>query len=273
VGWRIAFTIFAAAVFLIVVPMASLFLRHRPQDMGLLPDGIKQAPEGEPKAGKGEDLSIVDHEWASVDWTLPRAFKTHRLWLLLGVALMLGIIVNFPQVHQVAYITDKGYSSMFAVITFSIFGLLNGIGPLGGLISDRIGREMSATLGAASIITSMAVALSITGAGMEWAWYISSVSYGLGIGLIAPTLPATYGDVFAGRNLGSIIGFINMGFGLGGAVGPYIAGYIYDVNKSYSLAFVMVLVAACIVTTLLWLAGPRKVRLVTGRTPKRAVSQ
>jgi MFS family permease len=231
VGWRTAFMIFGAAVFFVVVPLTSIFMRHRPQTMGLLPDGVREMPENEDKSASKHDISVVDPKWASTDWTLARAFKTYRLWILLGVAFMMGIMVNFPQVHQVAYITDIGYSPMLAVTTFTVFGLLNGIGPLGGLISDRIGRERCATL---------------------------------------PTLPSTYGDLFAGKNLGSIIGFINMGFGIGGAVGPYIAGYIYDVGGSYTAAFIMVLAVALIQATLMWLASPRKVRLVAGRTSSRS---
>ena len=268
VGWRTAFMIFAAAVFVIVVPMTSLLMRHRPQDMGLLPDGAEQEPESGPETRKEHDASIVDREWVSVEWTLFQAFKTYRLWLLLAAGIVWGMVVNFPQVHQVAYITDIGYSPMFAATAFSIFGILMGIGPLGGLLSDRIGRERSITLGATSTVIGVALALSVRGTGMEWAWYVSSISYGLGIGLIAPTLPAIYGELFAGKNLGSIIGFINAGFGVGGAIGPYVAGYIYDVTGGYTLAFVIMMAAAFIQTTLMWLVAPRKVRLTGGRMPE-----
>jgi len=268
IGWRAAFMVFAAAVFVIVVPVTSLFMRHRPQDMGLLPYGVKQETESGPEKKKEKDASIIDHEWASVEWTLFRAFKTYRLWLLLVAAIVWGMMINFPQVHQVAYITDIGYSPMFAATAFSTFGILTGIGPLGGLLSDRIGREWNVTLGAASTIIGIALALSVRGADMEWIWYISSVSYGLGIGLIAPTLPAVYGELFAGKNLGSIIGFINAGFGIGGAIGTYLAGFIYDTNESYTLAFVMIMVATFIQITLMWLIAPRKVKLAGRRMAK-----
>ncbi len=267
VGWRTAFMVFAVATFVVVVPITSIFIRHRPQDMGLLPYGAKKLAGSEFKTEKEHDASIVSPEWASVEWTLLRAFKTYRLWLLFTVAMMMGIMVNFPQVHQVAYITDIGYSPMFAVTTFSIFGLLNGIGPIGGFISDHIGRERCCTLGGASVAISMVAAISVRGVGMEWVWYVSAISYGIGIGLLAPTLPATYGELFAGKNLGSIIGFINTGFGIGGAIGPFIAGYIYDVTTSYIFAFVIVLVAAFSLIGLMWLVAPRKIRLVAGKTP------
>ncbi|MFC1994838.1 MFS transporter [Chloroflexota bacterium] len=271
VGWRAAFLVFAAAVFFIVAPLTGIFTRHRPQDKGLLPDGAKQPTESELETRKSYDASIVDHKWVSVEWTLPRALKTYRLWLLWVAAMMNGILFNFPQVHQVAFITDVGYSAMFAVAMFSILGLLNGIGPFGGFLSDRIGRETCFTLGVSSVAIGILVAFFIRGPGLEWAWYISAACYGLGLGLSQPMLPAIYGDLFAGRNLGSIIGFANAGFGVGGALGPYLAGYIYDVTGSYTLSFLLVLAAAPILIAMAWLVAPRKVRLVAGRISKRPV--
>lgn len=272
VGWRSAFVVFAIAIIIIVIPLTTIFIRHRPQDIGLSPDGKEEVNEDKLQTKRRPDASIVDHEWASVEWNLPRAFKTYRLWLLFLVAILMGIVVNFPQVHQVAFVTDVGYSSMFAVTVLTIFGLLNGIGPIGGFISDRIGRETAYTIGATSIAISMALALSVRDVGLEWVWYLSVITYGFGIGIMAPTLAATYGDLFAGRNLGSIIGFINTGFGVGGAIGPYVAGYIYDVTQSYIPAFIMILATAASVGPLMWLAGPRKVRLVAGKTPKESLS-
>jgi len=270
VGWRNAFIIFAMATLAIVIPLTSIFMRHRPQDIGLLPDGDSRTSQSRAETEKRDNASVIDRRWAATEWSLPLALKTRRLWLCIMVAVMMGVVVNFPQVHQVAFITDIGYSSMFAVTVFSIFGLLNGIGPIGGLISDRIGRETGITLGAISIAIGTTIALSISRTGLEWAWYLSVICYGLGIGLLAPTLAATYGDLFAGKNLGSIIGFINAGFGIGGAIGPYLAGYIYDVTGNYTLAFIMVLSSAFILVPLIWLVAPRKVRLVAGRISRRS---
>jgi nitrate/nitrite transporter NarK len=76
---------------------------------------------------------------------------------------------------------------------------------------------------------------------------------------VTPTLPAIYGDLFLGRSLGSIIGFINIGYGIGGALGPLLAGYIYDVTGEYTIGFVMVIAAILLGVVLVWVVGPRKV--------------
>jgi len=257
VGWRVAFMIFAGGLFAIAVPLNIAFIRHRPQDMGLLPDGVKRPMGSELERRERSDTAIIDQEW-----TLPRALRSYRLWLLLVIVSTIGLVENFPKVHQVAFITEVGYSPMFAAVVFSIFGLLLAVGPLAGLLSDRIGREMCFTGGAICIAFGSAVALVIKGPGLEWAWYLSSVSYGLGLGLVTPTLPATFGDLFLGRSLGSIVGFINIGYGAGGAVGPLLAAYLYDVTGEYTIGFVMVIVAILLGAILMWLVAPRKVRMV-----------
>lgn len=271
VGWRTAFLIFAAAILVVVVPTTSFLLRRRPQDMRLLADGDKEAGDSEARKRQRSDAAIVDARWAAQEWTLPRALRTRRMWFIFGAAMTMGITFNFPMVHQVTFMTDVGYTAMFAALVYSIFGLLNGMAPLSGFISDRIGREMSFTLGAAGIATGAAIAFSIRGPGLEWAWYLSAIAYGAGYSLISPTQAATYGDMFLGKNLGSIIGFGNMGFGLGGALGPFLAGYIHDTTGSYNLAFIMVIAAAFCGMILIWLAAPRKVRLVAGRASKKAL--
>lgn len=268
ISWRTTFIIYGGILSIIVVPLTAFFLRLKPQDKDLLPDGQLKTEASELDTKQSRDLSIVDHSWTSIDWTLAKAFRTSRLWLLFSLAFMMGMAVNFPQVHHKAYVTDVGYSAQVAATTLALFGILNGIGPLGGFISDRIGRERTITLGAIFIIIGMIAAVLIRSNTVPWAWYVMVTTYGLSIGLLAPTLPAVYGDLFAGRNLGGIIGFINMGFGLGGAVGPLVAGYVYDLVENYTAAFLMILGGAIAIIIFIWIIAPRKVRLVAGKLPK-----
>jgi MFS family permease len=74
-------------------------------------------------------------------------------------------------------------------------------------------------------------------------------------------------EVFQGPHYGSIFGTISIGLVGGGAAGPWIAGTIHDATGSYRLAFLLI-IAGCLVSVLaIWVAGPRKIRLVPGRAP------
>ena len=51
------------------------------------------------------------------------------------------------------------------------------------------------------------------------------------------------------HSIGAIIGVLAIGWGIGGAVGPLVGGLIFDITKSYFMAF-LIGVLAMLVTTL-----------------------
>ena len=68
--------------------------------------------------------------------------------------------------------------------------------------------------------------------------YSFGVLYGIACGGIDPPVVALIGDPFGMRRVGVIMGSLPAGWCAGAALGPYIAGYIFDVSSSYSAAFV-----------------------------------
>jgi cyanate permease len=68
--------------------------------------------------------------------------------------------------------------------------------------------------------------------------------------------------VFIMWGLGAVLGFVNGGSGIGGLIGPFLAGYLYDVTGNYQLAFAVAAVAIAGAAVAAWIAGPRKARAV-----------
>src|SRR5258708_40330125 len=62
-------------------------------------------------------------------------------------------------------------------------------------------------------------------------------------------------DVFAGPNLGAILGVVQSGGGLGGAIGPFLGGWLFDVTGSYRLAFLAACVAVAGSAVAAWFAA------------------
>ena len=56
-------------------------------------------------------------------------------------------------------------------------------------------------------------------------------------GARGPTITAKTADLFPGRHLGTILGVITVGTGIGSAFGAWAAGWIFDVFGSYRIAF------------------------------------
>jgi MFS family permease len=87
--------------------------------------------------------------------------------------------------------------------------------------------------------------------------YAFVILFGLGSGSFGPTTAAATGDLFLGNSLGRIMGTFSIGWGLGGALGPYLGGYFYDHRGSYTLPFLLVLVNICLGLLGIWMAAPR----------------
>jgi MFS family permease len=76
-------------------------------------------------------------------------------------------------------------------------------------------------------------------------------------------------EIFDGPHYGSIFGTITVALIGGGAAGPWMAGVIHDATGSYRLAFV-VAIACCVVSALaIFMAAPRKVRLVPAQLGRK----
>jgi MFS family permease len=77
-------------------------------------------------------------------------------------------------------------------------------------------------------------------------------------------------ELFEGRHYGTILGFASGSLIVGGAAGPLVAGLVHDLTGSYRIAF-LIAIALCFVSSVaIWLAAPRRVRMVPGRMREHA---
>jgi MFS family permease len=74
-------------------------------------------------------------------------------------------------------------------------------------------------------------------------------------------------EIFEGPHFGSIFGTTTVALIGGGAAGPWFAGVIHDATGSYRLAFLLIIACCAVSAIAIWIAAPRKVRVVAGRLP------
>jgi sugar phosphate permease len=270
-GWRSAYMSLAGIVVLGLVPVGLLVLRGLPQDLGQTTDGFEpgsaatQRP-GKPRARK--EVEVVDAEWAGREWTVVSAAGTARCWLLAAVKLLGGIATQMIFVHQVVYLVESGYDRMLAASLVGLIGLLSVVAKIfWGWAADNIGREMTYTLGCAAMVVAV-VLLGLTRvAPFPGIVYLYAVLFAIGYAVSAPLWPVVTSDLFAGRNFGSIYGFINIFNGFGNALGAWLGGYVYDLTGSYAIAFAVAIFSKAASAGALWLVAPRKVRRIRRAAP------
>jgi len=92
--------------------------------------------------------------------------------------------------------------------------------------------------------------------------YYYSISLGIANGLSSPTIAAAITDIFQGPRVGAIVGGVWFAFAVGGTIGPWLGGWLFELSGNYLLAFIVATVLFPVACAATWLAAPRKVRRV-----------
>jgi len=255
VGWRATFLVLAGMLVCVLFPLYLLFFYYRPQDKGLTPYG---SDEKAPAPGAEKKMAAAKIPVAR-DWTFSQILRSSQLWLLvLSYALYWGVAGYLILAHQVRFAEDVGYSSIFSVSIFALFGVTVFLGQMSGFLSDRVGREKAATMASALSIAALAALLFVRDNSQPWLLYVYSICFGYGGGLFTPTIFAGSADIFYGRYFGTVSGLLLTGMGVGAVFGPWLGGYIYDVTGSYRPSFVLCIACIALSCLILWIAAPRK---------------
>ena len=262
-GWRASSWAMGLLVILVLGTL-NLLVWKRPEDIGLLPDGADRAAVS---ADKKHASNIVDPAWTSIEWTIARAIRTSRFWWIV-LAFFCALIAWYAvQVHQTAYLVEIGFSPTVAAWALGSVSVLAIPGMIGlGALSDRVGREWIWTVGCCGFAVCYAALIALENAQSQALLYLMVVSQGFLGYALASVMGPIVAEIFEGRHYGSIFGTISVALIGGGAAGPWVAGVIHDASGTYRPAFLLAIACCVVSAAAIWIAAPRKVRLVPGRS-------
>ena len=248
-GWRTAFRLLGFAS-LGLIAVFALFIRRRPEDIGLLPDGASQAQattNGRPgEASTTEDGSLPEDGEPS--WTTHEALRTRAFWML-AIAALLGVMGSSGLAfNMVPYFREvSGLSTALAagVLSLSTFLSLANLG--WAFLADRFTPKWC--LAAAMVIAAGSV-LYLTEIDSVLSAYVFGVVWGIAVGSLDVLVYMVLADYFGRVSYATIVGtfrtFEAVGLGIGHSIGPVI----YDVTGSYG-ALIGLLLALYLITALL----------------------
>jgi MFS family permease len=263
-GWRSACWSLGILILVVLVPI-NLLVTKKPEDMGLLPDGEKAGPGGGAAPRKS---NVVDAAWAATDWTVARAIRTARFWWLMVGFFSGGYIWYAVQVHQTKYLVEIGFSPMLAAWSLGLVALVGVPGQilLGGL-SDRYGRESMWALSCSGFAVCYLALLMLAAWPNQPLLWLMVLSQGtLGYAFTSMMGPIV-AEIFEGKSFGSIFGLLMTSLIIGGAIGPFLTGVLYDATGTYTIAFVLGFLFSVLCAVGVWFASPGKVRMVAGKVP------
>jgi len=220
-GWRISYVIIGAAAMVMLIFIGQL-LRRDPAQMGLLPDGNKE-------------LQTQSSKLTETDFYIREALRTWQFWTICFTFLATMFCLLMIMVHIVPHVTDIGISSTTAAGILSVIGGISMVGRfVTGVAIDRIGNRLSMII---CLILLILALLWLQLAGELWMFYLFAVVYGFGHGGLFTVISPIVAEYFGIRSHGVLFGIVFCSAMVGGAIGPVIAGHIFDTTGSYSLAF------------------------------------
>lgn len=269
-GWSRAY-LFLGLISLVMTPLAILIVRQKPADMGLLPDGEVAIPDSmKPVAGKAAALAKESNSKAKVHgefgpldqgYSLKAAMRTPAFWLAsVGFTIFsLGSSMVFQ--NQLPHLEGIGLSVAVAASAYGIVGIGSAAGKFFfGWICDYIPPKYSLIIGIVFQSVGTLILLVLKPDSSLLVLYIYAVIYGIGIGCWLPALSMITSSNFGMVHYGAIFGIMTLLFHGAGAIGPLIAGMIYDAQGSYHMAFIATLICFAVsVPLVLFIRRPKKI--------------
>jgi MFS family permease len=248
-GWRAAFLVLAAVLAIGIAPLNFFFQRQRPEEMNL------QADFGDvPPQPSGARMKVGGAGGPS----LREALRNRRFWAFALGVLAGAIPLHMVLIHQVAAVSDAGFSKELAAFGLGLIGLFTAPAMiLMGLLADRIGRQWSYLLGSASLMVGIFLLMMITDATRSWLFYAFPPFIAFGFSSRQSLYPTIAADLFHGKSFGAIIGAIALFIGAGAGIGPWLGGVIHDWTGSYYWAFSVAQAMTFASVGFIWMAGSR----------------
>ena len=260
-GWRSGFMVMGLLTAAILLPLNGFLLRHKPTDIGY------RGSDGRPDdAGTERTVPADQRHGDEFRWSLGAAARTANFWALMMFPMLIMIGVYMVLTHFVGFLVQQGVSSMAAAWLFGLIGLTSTVfRVVWGVVSDRIGRERSFSVGMIFFCVSFYCLVLFQAGGGLWLIYLFVMLIGVGWGSTAPIFMTTAADLFHGPAIGIIYGLVEASVGVGGALGSWIGGYLFDKTGSYLWAFGVAVLAAALAAVMIWVAAPANGRALKQR--------
>ena len=236
-SWQLTALILGVTTLLLAVPL-SMLIRNRPQDYGQHPDGIEPPSIPPAMASPGTPASpLVPAGESGADFTARQAVRTSAFWLIAFGHGFTSMIILAIFAHLGLLMQDFGYDVQTTAWIVTVYTAVSAMFQLvGGYVGDRIPKRI-----ALFIFTSIQAAgvLVLTVSSTLTMFYAFAVLFGMGFGGRNPLTTAIRGEYFGRASFGKILGLSTVPMNVLLLVAAPFAGYMRDIQGTYSTAFLV----------------------------------
>lgn len=221
-GFAATTTVGAASAVLVMLPLAVVVLKRRPQDIGLLPDGAAVAS------------SVAGSRAAT--WNRRDALRTAALRsVMVGFGIGMMVQVGFVT-HQITLLSPAlGTAGTSMVVSATAIAAL-----LSRLMLARFADRMSARTTAAAMMIVAAGALAAMALRPVPAMLVpGSVLMGMTIGNVTTLGPIVVRREFGAASFGAVYGIASCVIQLATALGPSFYGLLHDASGGYRVPLLL----------------------------------
>lgn len=217
-NWRIAYVILGVIALVLITAVSQLLRR----------------PTQEQSDTNGQPAATVSNA-VGAGLSLREAARTRQFWEMCAAYLTLLYAAQTVMVHIAPHAIDLRVSAENAAAVLAIIGGTSIPGRLiMGTAGDKIGNRLGIRICFGILLAAL---LWLQLARQLWALYLFAGVYGFAHGGFFALFSPALAELFGMKSHGAILGVVVFSGTIGGAIGPFLAGYIFDTMSSYQLAF------------------------------------
>ncbi len=227
-GWRTSFLVLGLIILVSVLFLAQFLVRDPIQKAQFIDNGISPSKNN----GAEEGLDFKE------------AIRTRQLWTICIVYFIILFCVYTVLMHIVQHAIDLGIPSGISAGILSTVGGVSITGRfLMGGAGDKIGEKPALLICLLCLFLALCWLQAVK---TLWMFYMFAAVYGFAHGgffsLVSPLIARFFGT----KSHGLLFGIVIFSSTIGGAIGPFMAGYLFDITTSYKIVFLILAVLCTI---------------------------
>jgi MFS family permease len=248
IGLKITLFFLGSLYWVAIIPLSLTLFKQRPSDIGQYPDGAlaPQHVTGGVAKTDGSDVPIRS-------WTRRQAMGTLAFWAIV-IAFFMALTGQIAfLIHQVSFLSQTlGRTGAATAVSLTASASIAGRLAMGTVV-DRYDKRfftMGLLLMQAAGVLSMAYTSSVA------VLYIGTFIFGLTMGNLLMMQSLIIGDCFGHISFATVSGLASLFVISGSAIGPTLAGVIYDSMGSYRAAFLLFVIMSLAAACAIYFASP-----------------